>query len=88
MFSPVYCNTYDVLRWLPVYQPDPADNRCFAFALRLDCATSDVCDLCRPVCDVAARRLLSSATAGEILIPRAHLAIMQRVHRDIWLHLI
>jgi len=36
------------------------------------------CDLCCPVSVVAARRVLRSVARGEVLVPRARLAIMQR----------
>src|SRR6218665_263934 len=35
-------------------------------------------DLCCPVSGLAARRVLRSAARGEVLVPRARLAIMQR----------
>src|SRR6218665_2765622 len=35
-------------------------------------------DLCCPVSDLAARRVLRSAARGELLVPRARLAIMQQ----------
>src|SRR6218665_973011 len=35
-------------------------------------------DLCCPVSVLAARRVLRSAARGELLVPQAHLAIMQR----------
>ena len=35
-------------------------------------------DLCCPVSVLAARRVLRSAARGELLVPRARLAIMQR----------
>jgi len=39
---------------------------------------SYLCDLCCPVSVVAERRVLRSAARGELLVPRARLAIMQR----------
>ena len=38
-----------------------------------------LCDLCCPVTVLAARRVPRSAASGELLDPRAHLAIMQRM---------
>ena len=68
----------DVLRWLPVsqrisYRVAAVVSRCV-----LGCAPSYLRDLCRPVSDVAARRVLRSATKGMLLVPRARLAIGQR----------
>jgi len=44
------------------------------------CAPSYLCDLhvCCPVSVLAARRVLHSAAKGELLVPRAHLATVQR----------
>src|SRR6218665_367865 len=44
----------------------------------LGCAPSYLRVLCCPVSVLAARRVLRSAARGEFLVPRAHLAIMQR----------
>src|SRR6218665_53862 len=44
----------------------------------LGCAPSYLRDLCCPVSVLAALRVLRSAARGEFLVPRAHLAIMQR----------
>src|ERR1043165_2332653 len=44
----------------------------------LGCAPSYLRDLCRPVSDVVARRALRSTTRGELIVPRARLAIKQR----------
>src|ERR1700733_7531490 len=44
----------------------------------LGSAPSYLRSLCRPVSDVAARRVLRSATRGELLVPRARLATAQR----------
>src|SRR6218665_337199 len=44
----------------------------------LCCAPSYLRDLCCPVSVLATRRVLRSAARGELLVPRARLAIMQR----------
>src|SRR6218665_3520140 len=44
----------------------------------LGCAPSYLRVLCCPVSVLAARRVLRSAARGEFLVPRGHLAIMQR----------
>ena len=77
-FSPVSAYMRDVLHWLPVcqwisYRIAALVSRCV-----LGCAPSYFRDLCRPVSDVAARRVFRSATRGELLVPRARLAIRQR----------
>src|SRR6218665_3703695 len=52
----------------------------FVLALRcvIRCAPSYLRDLCCPVSVLAARRVLRSAARGELLVPGARLAIMQR----------
>ena len=42
------------------------------------CAPSCLCDLCCPVSVLAVRMVLRSAARGELLVPRAHLATVQR----------
>src|SRR6218665_41554 len=44
----------------------------------LRCAPSYLCDLCCPVSVLTARRVLRFAARGELLIPRTHLATVQR----------
>ena len=68
----------DVLHWLPVSQR--ISYRIAALVSRCvpGCAPSYLRDLCRPVSDVAARRVLRSATKGMLLVPRARLSIGQR----------
>src|SRR6218665_1424327 len=44
----------------------------------LCCAPSYLRDLCCPVSVLATRRVFRSAARGELLVPRARLAIMQR----------
>ena len=77
-FAPVSAYMRDVLHWLPVsqrisYRIAAVVSRCV-----LGCAPSYLRDLCCPVSDVAARRVLRSSARGELLVPRARLAIRQR----------
>src|SRR6218665_2364913 len=77
-FSPITAYMRDVLNWLPIsqqlqYRITALISRCV-----LRCASSYLRDLCCPVSVLAARRVLHSATSGELLVPRARLAIMQR----------
>src|SRR6218665_2118386 len=44
----------------------------------LRCAPFSLCDLFRPLSVLAARRVLRSAARGELLVPQAHLATVQR----------
>jgi len=44
-------------------------HRCFGSCCVLGCGSSDLCDLCRPMSDDAARRVLCSATSCELLVP-------------------
>src|SRR6218665_1701080 len=78
--SGLYITAYmrDVLHWLPIseriqYRITAMVSRCV-----LGCAPSYLRVLCCPVSVLAARRVLRSAARGEFLVPRAHLAIMQR----------
>ena len=63
-----------------IWDPQRISYRISAMVSRcvLGCAPSYLRDLCRPVADVAARRVLRSATKGMLLVPRARLAIGQR----------
>src|SRR6218665_1096403 len=62
----------------PIGYHRPSTSLLWFHSCVLGCASSYLCDLCLPVSDVAACRVLRSATEGELLIPRAHLAIMHR----------
>src|SRR5688572_8455141 len=77
-FSPVSAYIRDVLHWLPISQRISYRTAAVVSRCVLGCAPSYLRDLCRPVSDVAARRALRSTTRGELLIPRARLAIKQR----------
>ena len=77
-FSPVSAYIRDVLHWLPISQRISYRTAAVVSRCVLGCAPSYLRDLCRPVSDVAARRALRSTTRGELLVPRARLAIKQR----------
>jgi len=77
-FSPVSAYIRDVLHWLPISQRISYRTAAVVSRCVLGCAPSYLRDLCRPVSDVAARRVLRSTTRGELLVPRARLAIKQR----------
>ena len=64
--------------WLPVSQRISFRIAAMVSRCVLGFAPSYLRDLCRPVSDVAARRVLPSATRGELLVPRARLATRQR----------
>src|SRR6218665_1288391 len=68
----------DVLHWLPISQLIQFHITAMVSRCVLCCATSYLCDLCCPVSVLAARRVLRSAARGEVLVPRARLAIMQQ----------
>ena len=67
-----------MLHWLPISQRISYRTAAVVSRCVLGCALSYLRDLCRPVSDVAARRALRSTTRGELLVPRARLAIKQR----------
>ena len=77
-FSPVSAYMRDVLHWLPISQRISYRTAAVLSRCVLGCAPAYLRDLCRPVYDDAARRALRSTTRGELLIPRARLAIKQR----------
>lgn len=68
----------DVLHWLPVAQRISYRIASLVSRCLLGCAPSYLCDLCRPVSDVVARRALRSSTRGELLVPRARSSLRQR----------
>ena len=76
-FSPVSAFMRDVLHWLPMqqrisYRIAALVSRCVA-----GFAPSYLRDLCCPVSLVPARRVLRSATRGELMVPRARLTSVQ-----------
>ena len=79
-FSPITAYMRDVLHWLPVSQRIQYRTCITALVFRcvLRCAPSYHRDLCCPVSVLAGRRVLRSAARGELLVPQARLAIMQR----------
>src|SRR5688572_24319988 len=68
----------DMLHWMPVSQRIAYRTAALVSRCVLGRAPSYLRDLCRPVSDVAARRVLRSATRDELLVPRARLATRQR----------
>src|SRR6218665_3353118 len=68
----------DEIHWLPISQRIQYRNTALVSRCVLCCAPSYLCDLCCPVSILEARRVLSSAARGELLVPQARLAIMQR----------
>ena len=77
-FASVSAYMCDVLHWLPVSQRISYRIAAMVFRCVLGFAPSYLRDLCRPVSDVAARRVLRFAASGELLVPRARLATRQR----------
>src|SRR6218665_778646 len=77
-FSSITAYVRDVLHWLPISQRIQYWITAMISPCVLQCAPTYSCDLCCPVSVLAARRVLRSANSGEILVPRARLAIMQR----------
>ena len=78
MLTPVPVTADIVLHWLPIsqriqYRITALISRCV-----LRCAPCYLRDLCCPVSVWAARQVLRSAARGELLVPRARLAIIQR----------
>src|SRR6218665_350071 len=77
-FSPITAYMRDVLHWLPISQWIQYRITALVSWCVIRCAPSYLRDLCCPVSVLAARRVLRSAAMGELLVPRARLAIMQR----------
>ena len=77
-FSPVSAYMRDVLHWLPVSQRISYRIAALVSRCILGSAPSYLRSVCRPVSDVAARRVLRSATRGGLLVPRARLVTAQR----------
>ena len=77
-FAPVSAYMRDVLHWRPESQRISYRIAAMVSRCVLGCAPYYLRDLCRPVSDVAARRALRSTTRGELIVPRARLAIKQR----------
>jgi hypothetical protein len=67
----------DVLHWLPVAQRISYRVVALVWRCLLGCAPSYLCELCRPVSVVVARRNLRSSARGELLVPRARSSIRQ-----------
>ena len=81
---PLYLHTCDVLRQLPLSKQILYHfNALVSCCTHLFCAPSYLCHPRCPVSDVAVCQVLHSAIRGELLIPRAHVAIVQR--RVFWL---
>src|SRR6218665_1795266 len=76
MYAYIYVCIYT--HWLPIskwiqYRTTVMVSRC-----DLGCTPSYLFDLCCPVSVLEARRVLRSAARGELFIPQAHLATVQR----------
>jgi len=67
----------DVLHLRPISQRILYHSAAFVTLCVLGCAPSYLYDL-HPVSDVTTRRVLRSATRGDLLIPQSRLTIMQR----------
>ena len=77
-FSSVSAYMRDVLHWLPVSQRISYRIAALVSRCIIGSAPFYLRSLCRPVSDVAARRVLRSARTGELLVPRTHLVTAQR----------
>src|SRR6218665_1534310 len=77
-FSSLTASLRGVLHWLLIFAGIQYCITAMVSRCVLGCAPSYLRDLCCPVSVFAARRVLRSAARGEFLVPRAHLAIMQR----------
>ena len=59
------------LRWLPVSQRIQFRIAALVWRCLLGTAPAYLCELCCPVSAVVGRRVLRSASSGELLVPRA-----------------
>ena len=64
-----------MIHWLPISQRIQYRVTAMVSCCVLRSAPSYLCDLCCPVSVLAARRVIRSAARGELLVPRAWLAI-------------
>jgi hypothetical protein len=76
-YSPVSTYMRDTLHWLPVSQRINFRIAVFVWRSLLGCAPVYLCQLCRPVTDIAGRRALRSSSSGQLLVPSSSTATRQ-----------
>ena len=77
-FAPVSAYIHDTLHWLPVSQRIQFRIAALVWRCLLGTAPAYLCELCCPVSAVVGRRVLRSASSGELLVPRARTSTRQR----------